>query len=391
MIPRFKPALGAKELLSVLRPSQADEVTQFERQFAALMGQKHAVAFAYGRSGLILLLHALGLKNKEIICPAYTCVVVAHAIVYSGNVPVFIDCAYGEFNMDLDLAEKSISKNTGAIIATSLFGYPVNLDQIQYLRKAYPHIYIIQDCAHSFCAEWKSKPVQHEGDAALFGLNISKMMTSIFGGMVTTNNDAVCNQLRQLRSEFLKSANWGKCLRRVVYLIMAFNAFNPVSYAMISRLENSGLLNYFAKYYHEDKIDMPWDYCDQMSVVEAKVGKENIKRLPEILLKRKAAAEYYFENLADCKGIVLPPKVDGATYSHFTMMVKDKNRWLNRGLKKGIQIGWIIDYSIPELKAYGACPPHKFPLSAKYSRSCINLPVWGGIPIAKKVITALFP
>ena len=66
--------------------------------------------------------------NHEIILPAYTCVVVANAIVHSGNIPRFVDISLDDYNMNLDLLEQNITEKTGAIIATHLFGYPLNVD-----------------------------------------------------------------------------------------------------------------------------------------------------------------------------------------------------------------------------------------------------------------------
>ena len=108
MIPRLKPRLGLRELLAALLPPRRGEVARFEADFAAHMGQRHAVAFPYGRTGLALLLEALGFKGREVICPAYTCVVVPHAVVVSGNEPVFVDSRPDDFNMDLGLAERAI-------------------------------------------------------------------------------------------------------------------------------------------------------------------------------------------------------------------------------------------------------------------------------------------
>ena len=181
MIPRFKPSLGWREFLAIALPTRRDDVQSFEQSFASLMGQKHAIACPYGRTGLWLLLQALGLSGKEIICPAYTCVVVPHAIVHSGNEPVFIDSQEFDFNMNLALVRDAINEKTGAIVATSIFGYPVDLDKLNRLRREFPQVRIIQDCAHSFGAEWNGQPVQRAGDAAIFGLNISKLITSIFG------------------------------------------------------------------------------------------------------------------------------------------------------------------------------------------------------------------
>lgn len=389
MIPRLKPAIGIKELLAALRPAQRDDVEQFEQDFAMLIRQKYALAFPYGRTGMMLLFQALGLRDKEIICPAYTCVVVPHSIVFSGNKPVFADCANGEFNMDLDKAEKLITDNTGAVIATSLFGYPVDLDKLDALKKKYPHIMIIQDCAHSFAAEWKGRPVQKAGVAAIFGLNISKILTSIFGGMITTDDEKLYSKLWHLRDKTLYPAGWKKGLRRLAYLISVFPALWEPVYGIINYLEHYGVIDCFVHYYDESKIDMPADYLQQMTAIEARVGRVNITHYEKIIENRKAAAKYYFKYFDDKPEFKLPPQVQGATYSHFVVQVKDRNSSLQEGIRKGIQLGWLIEYSIPEMKAYGSNDPKNFPVAGKYSRSTINLPVWGGEKLAGRITRQL--
>jgi len=389
MIPRLKPTIGIKELVAALPPARMDDVQRFEQDFATLMGQKYALAFPYGRTGMMLLFEALGFKEKEIICPAYTCVVVPHSIVYSGNTPVFVDCEQGGFNMDLGKAEKAITEKTGAIISTSLFGYPVNLDKLDALKKKYPQIMIIQDCAHSFAAEWKGRPVQKAGVAAIFGLNISKMLTSIFGGMITTDNEELHSKLRRLRDETLLPADWKKSLRRLVYLISVFPALWEPIYGIINCLERYGLIDYFVQYYDESKIDMPADYLQQMTALEARVGRVNITLYEKIVENRKAAARYYFNCFDDKLEFILPPQVPGATYSHFVVQVPDREKWLDKALRQGVQLGWLIEYSIPEMTAYGGHGLDKFSVSANYSRTTINLPVWGGEKLSQKVCKKL--
>ncbi|MCP3931234.1 MAG: hypothetical protein GY705_19285 [Bacteroidetes bacterium] len=358
---------------------------RFEQDFASLMEQKYALAFPYGRTGMILLFEALGLKKKEIICPAYTCVVVPHSIVYSANTPVFVDCEQDGFNMDLEKVEKAITDKTGAIISTSLFGYPVDLDKLDALQQKYPHILIIQDCAHSFAAEWIGRPVQKSGDAAIFGLNISKILTSIFGGMITTDDKELHRKLMRLRDKTLYPAGRKKGLWRLAYLVLVYPALWEPVYGIINCLERYGCIDYFVQYYDESKIDMPVDYLQQMTALEARVGRVNIAQYEGIIENRKAAAKYYFNYFNDKAEFKLPPQVSGATYSHFVVQVKDRNRWLQKGIEKGIQLGWLIEYSIPEMKAYGSHDPMKFPVAGKYSRSTINLPVWGGERLAERI------
>jgi perosamine synthetase len=389
MIPRLKPTIGARELVAAFHPPRRDDVERFERSFAELMGQKHALAFPYGRTGLMLLLEALGLDDKEIICPAYTCVVVPHAITYSGNKPVFIDCEADGFNMDLNIAEQAINEKTGAIISTSLFGYPVNLDQLDGIRKRHPHIFIIQDCAHSFAVKWNGRPVQKEGIAALFGLNISKTLTSVFGGMITTDNEDIYQKLKTIREQRLKRPGLGKGFHRLLYLLAVYPAFWGSVYGLINRLERLGLLNYFVQYYDDTKIDMPSGYFEGMCGVEARVGTANIDRYETIINKRRAVAKYYFEHLTDKPDFGLPPEVEGATYSHFVVKVDDRGKWLQRAIHKGIQLGWLIEYNIPEMEVYGNHKPEEFPVAAAYAKTMINLPAWGGEKIARKVVQLL--
>jgi len=392
MIPRFKPYLGKEELLAALRLPRKDDVERFECAFAELMGQRHALAFPYGRTGLMLLLEALGLKDKEIICPAYTCVVVPHAIVYSGNTPVFIDCEQGGFNMDLDLAEKAITDNTGAIIATLLFGYPVNLDRLHKIRNCHPNIYIIQDCAHSFAAEWKGRPVQKEGVAAIFGLNISKLMTSIFGGMITMDDRSLYEKLKKLRNKKLKKATWKTGLRRVFYLMALYPTFWGPVYGFVNRLERSGLLDHFVQYYDPGIIDMPSDFMQHMSPVEARVGMIQVYKYQDMIHARQKYAAYYRQRLQDDKFIKIPDKIEGATYSQIIALIEKREVVLKAALKLGVQLGAVLEYCIPNMTVYKKWNQiNKYPNASYCADHVVNLPVWGVFEEkdAQKVVNVL--
>ena len=80
MIPRLKPNFGYEELVACMQPKKG-AVERFEQEFARLMGTRFGLAFEYGRSALWALFKAYGIEKKEIIVPAYTCVVVPHSIV----------------------------------------------------------------------------------------------------------------------------------------------------------------------------------------------------------------------------------------------------------------------------------------------------------------------
>jgi len=389
MIPRLKPTLGLKEIRAALQFSKDDDFRRYETAFAQLMDQRYAVVFPYGRTGLMTLLKALAIEGKEVICPAYTCVVVPHAIVYSGNTPVFVDCEPQSFNMNLDKAGEIITSKTGAMIATSVFGYPVNLDKLDMIRDQHPHVQIIQDCAHSFAAEWKGRQVQREGTAALFGLNISKLMTSIFGGMITTDDETLYNKLKYFRDHFTSPSNWKKSMRRLIYFLAVYAAFSEKIYGIINRMERSGLIDQFVKYYDEFKIDMPPDYLEAITALEARVGIVNLSRYEDIVRNRIEGANYYFDALEGRPDLKLPPKDDGATYSHFAVGVKNRDKWLRKGIDRNVQLGWIIEYCIPLMEAYGKHSVEEFPEASQYADTVINLPVWGGKKLAERVCNAI--
>jgi len=387
MIPRFKPTIGLPEWKAILTPSRPDAVERYEAAFAAHMGQRHAVALAYGRTGLLVLLKALGIKDKEIICPAYTCVVVPHAIVESGNEPVFVDSSEHDFNMDLDLAEAAITKDTVAIIATSIFGYPVDLDRLDLLHKKFPQLLVIQDCAHSFDATWHGRPVQQAGEAAIFGLNISKNIHSIFGGMVTTDNDNLAARIRAVRTLIQRPAPLTKSLKRHLYLAATAVAFTEPMYGLINAMERRRILDRFTKYYDENIIDLPADHAVAMTPVEAEVGLAQIPRAHTITAIRREAAKMYHQGLNASTRLRLPPLVEGATYSHFVALADNRDDLLEQALIRGVQLGRLIEYSIPEMAAYQNRPGarHACPVAKSFAEHAVNLPVFS-VEAARRVL-----
>ena len=194
-----------------------------------------------------------------------------------------------------------------------------------------------------------------------------------------------------MRDQRLKKPGWKKGFRRLLYLLAVYPTFWGPVYGLINRLERSGLLNYFVRYYDESKIDMPVDYLEGMCGVEARVGSQNIKRYEMIISRRRAAADYYFDNCPDIDGFKLPPRVTGATYSHFVVQVPDRERWLQKAVQKGVQLGWLIEYNIPVMKAYdGEHGAKFFPFAYSYAKSTINLPVWGGEQLAKTILRHIY-
>jgi perosamine synthetase len=398
MIPRFKPFIGHEEILALFR-SGKDAVEKFEGAFAATFSTSHAIAFPYGRSALWAFFKAMGIENAEIVQPAYTCSVVGHATVLSGNTPVFVDNTLYDYNMDLDLFRKAITPKTRAVLPTHLFGYPMDLDAVnQIVREAESRfgqrIYIIQDCAHSFEAEWRGKSVVNAGDGALFGLNISKQITSIFGGMFTTNDDDIASKLLAFREQNFIDKAWLVKLSRLFYLPAAALAFNDFIYGLTYWLQyRTGLLKNLTDAYHLDEaIHFPPDYQTLMSSVEGRVGSEQLNKYATVKSRRREIASQYFDQLKVPDSWVLPPKVEGATYSHFIIRVPDRNEVMRFAAQYGVQLGQLIEYSMPHLPAYQKYSINrKYPNSLQCSQSMINLPIYPSLSekTMKKIITTM--
>lgn len=358
MIPRFKPDLNSKEFLALFRPNTG-AVRRFEQEFARTFQAVDAIAFPYGRSALWAFLQAVGVRNAQVVMPAYTCSVVAHAITLSGNQLAFVDCNLTDYNMDLDLLPKIINEQIRAVVATHLFGYPLDLDRVDRIvseaEQRYGHkIWLIQDCAHSFGATWNGRLVGTSGDTALYALNISKMITSIFGGMLTFQDQVLADKVRAWRDERFQKPGALKPWLRRLYLLAVYAAFNEKIYGLTWWLqEKTPLLNKLTKSYHlDDKIHLPPDHLERMLDVEAAVGLEQLKKYPEIIARRRKMAAWYDQNLEQRKGWVFPPIVEGATYSHYVVRVPDRQAVVREYAERGIHLGELIQYSVPELPGY---------------------------------------
>jgi len=393
MIPRLKPALGAAELAAISRPGGAT-VEAFEQTFARAFGASHAVAFPYGRSALWAWFKALGIEGRDVIVPAYTCVVVPHAIVLSGNTCRFVDAAAPDWNMNLDELSRAISPRTQVVVATHLFGMPADCDRLHEIvrdgeARVGHRILVVHDCAHAFGARWRGRLVANEGDAALFGLGVSKLITSVFGGMLTIEDDDMAARVRAWRDRQFHPAGFARSIAKRLYLAGVYAAFQNLSYGIVRWLQDeTPLLDPLTKAYHlDDRIRFPPDHLDRMSSVEARVGLLQLAKYDEIVRRRRETAAYYDAHLPRVPGWTLPPIVDGATYSHYVIRTRsreERDRIKQEMLADGIQVGELIEYSVPHMRAYGPAPDDQWPESRRLSECMINLPVHASLTAAER-------
>lgn len=380
LTPRLKPNYTFSDWIAALNIFQKNPIDSYEKEFANKFQNDYGVMFQHGRTGLYALLKVWELENDEVICPAYTCVVVPNAIVLSGNIPVFVDSSKNSFNMDLDLLKKTITEKTKAIVVTHIFGYPMDVVKVQEIVKnaeqKYGHkIYVIQDAAHSYGAKWQEKFVTKYGDAAIFGSNISKVINSIFGGMVSTNSKETYEKLKSWRKSNAKASGFSKSIKRFIYFVAVNIAFNSYVYGFVNWLERIGALDRFVKYFEEDKIYFPTDWDMMPSSIEARVGRNQLKKYNYIMENRIKNAKNWINKFQD-EECQFMQDIQGSTYSHCVALVEDRDEWLEKYRKEGIQLGILIEYSIPYMKAYESYKREEYLVSLEYSKKSINFPNW---------------
>jgi len=176
-------------------------VLQLENEFKNYLGVKHAISFNSGRSALLAILSSLKLNSgDEVLLQAFTCNAVPNPIIWSNFKPVYVDCN-DNFNIDINDLKNKITSRYKAVIVQHTFGTPADMDEIVEICKQNKLI-LIEDCAHSLGAEYKGKKVGTMGDVAFFSFSRDKAISSVYGGMVTTNDDELAKTLRQAQGKF---------------------------------------------------------------------------------------------------------------------------------------------------------------------------------------------
>jgi len=191
------------KILDSGRVSSGKYVREFEERFAKLIGVKEAVAVSSGTdadSVALAVLYDFGAKRgDEIIVPALSFVATGNAVINSGFKPVFVDIEKETLNINPQKIEKAITKKTKAILPVHLMGKPANMDMINKVAKKY-NLYVIEDAAEAHGAMYKDKNIGGLGDMACFSTYLAHIISTIEGGIITTDNPDFAKIIRSLRS-----------------------------------------------------------------------------------------------------------------------------------------------------------------------------------------------
>lgn len=286
-VPIAKPCIGEPEAEAAKRAimsgwvTQGPEVAAFEQEFAAYVGADYACAVSNCTTALHLALLAVGVEpGDEVITVSHSYIATANSIRYCGAIPVFVDIEPQTYNINPLLIADVISERTRAILVVHQMGMPCDLKAI--LDVAHQHnLPVIEDAACAIGSEilwngdWEKIGKPH-GDIACFSFHPRKVITTGDGGMLTTNNPEWDKQFRLWRQHGMSVPDTVRHgAKQVIF----------ESYPMLG-------------------------YNYRMTDIQAAVGREQLKRLPEITERRRYLAQQYQQMLADIPGLKLPTEPD---------------------------------------------------------------------------------
>lgn len=159
-------------------------VNEFEKEFAAKVGSKHAAALASGTGAIHLALKAAGVGEKDIVfCPSLTFSATANPIIYQQAIPVFIDSDYATWNMNpeaLIAAFEKYKDRVRAVLVVHLYGLSADMDKIMDICNKHD-VTVIEDAAESLGTYYKGKHTGTTGKFGVFSFNGNKIITTSGG------------------------------------------------------------------------------------------------------------------------------------------------------------------------------------------------------------------
>jgi dTDP-4-amino-4,6-dideoxygalactose transaminase len=256
--------------------AQGPVVAALEAEFAALCGVPHAIAVSSGTTALVASLEVLRLEpGDEVITSPFTFAATLNAILEAGATARFTDIDPVDFTVDVDQLEATLTDRTRVVMPVDLYGQPAAMDRIADIARRHG-ARVVEDAAQAHGAQVADRATG-SFDIGCFSLYATKNVSAGEGGVITTDDDAVAEQLRILRNQGMRE--------RYEYVMAGHNY--------------------------------------RLTDLQAAVALPQIRRLAETTQRRQGNADGLCERLADIPGIVLPTVRPGRThvFHQFTIRV----------------------------------------------------------------------
>ena len=310
-----------RDLLSCVPQSGADSSETLRRSICETLGVRHAFLFANGRGAMVLLMQSLLEASKQgkrttVILPSFTCYSVAASAILAGlNVRICdvneSTLSYSEeqlLNVDFD--------DVLAIVSTSLYGIPTDLRRLEAIARD-NGVFLIDDAAQCLGATVGDRPVGTFGDAGLLSFDKGKVITSINGGVLVTNDDEIAAQIHARYSgtpRLSVSSRIGELVKLQAYAFL----LHPLLYTIPSNLPGLGL----GRTVYDENIPVR-RYFEKLSPIV----QSQLQRLESINGHRRIIASRYEERLANQVGlsIMTSRASDRPIYLRYPVRIEDKD------------------------------------------------------------------
>lgn len=325
-IPVYRPSLGSREREALLDAfdsgwisGRGPQIEAFEDAFAQVVGSRAAVAVSNGSVALHLVLSVLGLgAGDEVIVPSYTYVACANAIAHTGARPVLADSSPQHLQAEIDHVISRITPRTRAVILPYLFGYPLNARSLAVALHE-RGIALIEDCSEALGSRVNGRHVGNLGAASTYSFFGNKTITTGEGGMVTTNDSSLAEQLRVWRNQGVG--------------------------------DEGGFAHEVAGFNY------------RMTNLQAAIGEVQLSRLGEFIARKRQIADFYGKSLTGLPlRLITEPAGSHSSYWLCTGVLDahiDRFDLMSHASAHGVDLrpGFIPMHHLPMYREGGACLP----------------------------------
>ena len=264
-------------------------INEYSDRLSSVTDCKYVLTYGSGRMALYSILESLEIKkDDEIIIPAYTCAVVANAIIYAGAKPIYADINLSDFNINTNDIISKITNKTKALYVQHTFGNICDFEKINNIAEQ-NNLYVIEDAAHSLGAKINNKKIGSLTTISFFSTDHSKTINTQLGGFVGTNNT---NLYLKLSNKYTKLPFLNNIIikRIIISFIFEYIFFSKYLY-FIGKYLYLILIKFKLIFYFDDiyKVQKPLDYpypC-KLSSFQAALGINELKRLDKNLQIRR--------------------------------------------------------------------------------------------------------
>jgi len=348
LIPIARPSIGKEELENIKKVFEThwlgmgSFVYEFEKKVEAYLGAKYAIAVNTGTTAIHVALSSIGVESgDEIIVPSLTFAGSIQPIINLGAKPVFCEIRPDTLNIDVEDAEKRITKKTKAIVVVHYGGMPCDIDTMLKIGKK-KKIRVIEDAAHAFGSSYKGRKIGSFGDVACFSFDPIKNLTCGEGGCVTTNSAKLAETLRGKRLLGISKDTW-----------MRYKNKRSWFYEVVTE-----------------------GYRYHMSNINAAIGLAQFEKFEKFITRKKRIVKSYDNFFKNVKGIELLWRDyrQSAPFNYTIKISVNRDKFIQYMQEKGISIGinYIPNHIQPFFKRFKA----KLPITEKVWKKIVSLPLY---------------